>query len=119
MKFLSKEHEERFNQCILKDRTASTDVERYALFYILSGSKDIWRKGVEKFYSFENQGILKSGLRIDLCTSSRASIKLAFNLYNGATIGKDISVMDIFTSLDTENKKLALTAIEYRVMGCK
>lgn len=114
MEFLSEEHEARFNECIKKDRTYPSDIERYALFYILSGSKDIWGKGVDNFYSFEEQGILKKGLKKCLCSSSEALIRLGFNLYNGTAVGKENSIRDIFMSLDEANTEVALNAIKIR-----
>lgn len=114
MEFLSEEHKARFYQCIKKDKTCSSDIERYALFYILSGNEDIWGKGIDNFYSFKEHGILKKGLRRCLCSSSERLLKLGFNLYNGATIGKENSVRDMFMSLDKENTKLALNAIKIR-----
>jgi hypothetical protein len=114
MEFLSEEHKARFNECIKMDKTYPSDIERYALFYILSGNKDIWGKGIENFYSFEEQGILKKGLKKCLCSSSERLVKLGFNLYNGTAVGKENSVRDMFMSLDEANTKLALNAIKIR-----
>lgn len=114
MKFLNNKHEERFLECISKDRTCTGDVERYALFYILTGSNDIWSKGINSFYDFNKQGIKspRSLGKLYLSTSSLYLVKLAYNLYNGY---KSETVLDTFSSLDKENTRLALNAIKIRL----
>ncbi|WP_186430907.1 DUF6075 family protein [Clostridium sp. BSD9I1] len=114
MKFLNKVHEERFLECISKDRTCTGDVERYALFYILTGSNDIWWKGIDKYYDFKEHGIKspRSLGKLCLCNSSLYLVKLAYNLYNGY---KSETVLETFSSLDKENTRLALNAIKIRL----
>jgi hypothetical protein len=97
--------------------TSEFDFERLAMFYILSGNEDIWRKGIDNLYDFKRNCITpKQSKKIDLCTSSRALVNLAFHLYNG--YGKD-TLTDTFYSLDGKNKLLAFNAIEIRYFGLK
>jgi hypothetical protein len=96
--------------------TSEFDLERLAMFYILSGNADLWKKGAYNFYNFEDHSIILKRKKIDLCTSSKALINLAFHLYNGH--GKD-TLTDTFQSLDEKNKQLAFNAIEIRYFGLK
>lgn len=48
--------EERFNDLLERDQTSPGDYERKALFYILSGNKDLYQK-VNGIYDFENHWI--------------------------------------------------------------
>lgn len=44
--FINQEHQDRFNQLLCRDNTRKKDVERYALFYLVSGYEDLYRKVV-------------------------------------------------------------------------
>ncbi len=50
------EHKTRLNQLLRMDMTHPTDVERKALFYILSGNIDLYRK-VQHIYDFKDHSI--------------------------------------------------------------
>ncbi|QUI22733.1 hypothetical protein HZI73_10715 [Vallitalea pronyensis] len=52
MKFIDNNHQVIFNQYIDKDDTSIHDVERYALFYIIAGCKNLREKGIQSFYDF-------------------------------------------------------------------
>lgn len=51
------DHEARFIQLLEIDRTHSKDVERKALFYILSGNMDLFKKA-EHIYDFNDHSII-------------------------------------------------------------
>ncbi len=104
--------EDRFKEFLEKDNTADGDVERKALFYILAGNLDLYRKA-NYIYDFKDRSIKPECLEseeVDFCSSSKKLIRLAYNLYNSYPA----DVMDTFSVLDEENFELALNAIEGR-----
>lgn len=116
MPFLSSEHEERFNRLVDRDNTHLKDSERKALFFIFAGNDDLYSK-VEALYDFEEHCIVAEGFdKVDLTSSARGLVELAFNLYNNYSHieGKMKSVLDIFASLDEDNFELALMGIRFR-----
>ncbi len=115
MQFLSKEHAVNFNEMIQKDNTHPKDTERYSLFYIIAGNEDLFRK--RKFlYDFESKGIIANCIddgTVDLSSSAKALVRLAFNLYNSYE-DKYTTPIDIFYSLDDKNYNLAMNSIAIR-----
>lgn len=118
MDYLSKEHERRFQDLIAEDHTSVFDKERQSLFYILAGNRDLYEK---RRFVYDNQEhciiprLRQKGKRVDLSSGAKALVHLGFNLYNGRN-QKDVSVCDIFGSLDEENRKLAWNAIQIRFL---
>lgn len=115
MRFLDKGHAVNFNELIQKDNTNPRDTERYALFYIIAGSEDLFRKR-NFIYDFESNGIKTNCLdhgSVDLSTSAKALVRLAFNLYNSYE-DKYTTPVDIFYSLDNDNYNLAMNSINIR-----
>lgn len=114
--FLNDDQEKNFNELISQDKTNEKDVERKALFYIFAGNEDLYNK-VNNFYDFEENSIRLEGFEeVDLTSSSRSLVELAFNLYNNYShLDKEMkSVLDLFGDLDIENFELALQAIRVR-----
>lgn len=115
MIFKNEEHQQKFMQLIMEDGTHLKDVERKTLFYILSGNNDLYQKR-HHIYDFSDHMISPECLTsddVDFTTSSRALIRLGFNLYNGYTDNK-VSPLDIYYSLDEENYTLAQESISIR-----
>lgn len=116
MMFLSKKHEETYKTYLSLSGCHPEDRERKSLFYLLAGNKDLQTKGINRIYDFkENRlkfspGELPEGM--DLCSSSRAILKLACNLYNSGY--ESLSVSDTFYNLDKHNYFLVMQAIEIR-----
>lgn len=115
MQFLNKEHAVNFNELIQKDNTHPRDTERYSLFYIIAGNEDLFRK--RKFlYDFESNGIKVNCLddgNVDLSSSAKSLVRLAFNLFNSYE-DKYTTPIDIFYSLDDKNYSLAMNSIDIR-----
>ncbi|KLE14420.1 DUF6075 family protein [Clostridium sp. C8] len=115
MQFLNKENAVNFNELIQKDNTHPRDTERYSLFYIIAGNEDLFRK--RKFlYDFESNGIKANCLddgNVDLSSSAKALVRLAFNLFNSYE-DKYTTPIDIFYSLDDKNYSLAMNSIDIR-----
>ena len=85
MYFLNQDHAYNFQNMILKDKTYVGDRERMALFYILGGNEDLFAKR-NRIYNFKNHEISPDVLtngEVDLCSSSKSLVRLAYNLFNG------------------------------------
>jgi len=85
MRFLNTEHENKLIELIQRDGIHPKDKERISLFYILSGNADLFVKS-GFIYDFKNHQIEPECLvngGVDFCSSSRALIRLGYNLYNG------------------------------------
>jgi len=83
MYFMNEDHAYNFQNMILQDKTHVNDRERFALFYILGGNEDLFLKR-SHVYDFKlheiNPDVLTSG-EADFCSSSKALIRLAYNLF--------------------------------------
>lgn len=121
MKFLNTEHEQLYNEYLRRDGTHSGDLEREALFYVLSGCKDLISKGIHRIYDFsehmlqfspDEETMEKYLEQFCLCSSSSALLRLACNLYNSLYPSK--SVNDTFNQLDSDNKRLAFNGVKIR-----
>jgi hypothetical protein len=91
------------------------DVERTALYYIISGNKYLYTKR-NCIYDFEKNISKFSGfdsINTDFSTSSKALIRLAMNLFNGY---KDnfSDPFNLFGYLDIENYNLAINSVKIR-----
>jgi hypothetical protein len=115
MRFLNKLHEERFIELLNRDNTHPKDSERLALLYVLSGNDDVFKKA-RYAYDFRNHQIesdcLNSG-EVDFCSSSKALIRLGFNLYNGFNDGYSTPI-DLFNCLDVSNYTLEVNSCNIR-----
>ncbi len=115
MLFKNEEHQQRFMHLVAEDAMHLKDVERQVLFYILSGNHDLYQKR-HNIYDFSEHMISPECLTasdVDFSTSSKALIKLGFNLYNGYS-DTGISPLDIYYSLDEANYNLAQESINIR-----
>lgn len=115
MLFKTLEHQQRFMHLVAEDGMHPQDVERQSLFYILSGNHDLYQK-CHHIYDFGDHMISPECLtasEVDFSTSSKALIRLAFNLYSGYT-DTSVSPLDIYYSLDEANYILAQESINIR-----
>ena len=114
MDFLDPNHHLRFSILVDRDRTKENDIERRAMFYLFSGVSELYDK-VNHLYDFDRQWILPEVLEdestVDLTSSMRTLVKLAYNLYNGYPSD---TVLDTFSALDKNNRHVAIEAIAYR-----
>lgn len=111
--YLNDDHRNRFLQLIFQDKTHNCDNERLAMFYILSGNKDIRSKPLDAYYNFERHTIKRFGTRKHYLPSSGATLlRLGFNLYNSQN--KSDCIFKTFSNLDDNNFDIALTAIKIR-----
>lgn len=118
MYFLNEDHAHNFQNMILKDQTHPSDLERMSLFYIIGGNEDLFMKR-QNIYDFTNHEInpevLSTG-QVDLCSSSKALVRLAYNLFNGYE-DKYTTPRDLFYNLDRKNFLVAKGGIDMRFNG--
>ncbi len=115
MRFLNKDHENKLMDLVQKDGTHPKDVERISLFYILSGNTDLYAKA-RYIYDFMNHQIVPDCLYdggVDFCSSSRALIRLGYNLYNGYQ-DDQTSPIHLLSGLDSDNYLLATKSMDIR-----
>ena len=115
MRFLNAEHENKLMKLLQRDGTHPKHKERVSLFYILSGNDDLYDK-YRSIYDFRNHQIKPECLNdgnVDFCSSSRALIKLGYNLYNSYQDG-DTSPIQILSGLDEDNYFLATESLGVR-----
>jgi len=115
MNYLKAEHENKLMDLIQKDGTHPKDVERISLFYILSGNTDLYDKA-RHIYDFMNHQIVPDCLYdggADFCSSSRALIRLGYNLYNGFQ-DDQTSPIHLLSGLDSDNYLLATRSLDIR-----
>lgn len=120
IKFLNSEHEQRYNECINKDRTNEQDHERIAMFYILSSDKDIYKR-INQLYIFSENAINIDGffkIRNELSSSSAKMVYLAYQLYNNFKYRdfdeRDLTILDMFAGLDKDNFEVCCYALKLR-----
>lgn len=108
-------HMDKFNNFMTSVNSA--DVERAALFFIMSGSDWLYDRK-DMIYDFEKNCLKldfdENGDLLDnlyLSSSELSLLKLAIQLYNG---NGATSVNEIFNTLDSDNANLALNAIKIR-----
>ena len=115
MRFLNYKHASNFQELVQEDNTHPKDCERNSLFYILAGNEDLFKKRYS-IYDFKDNSIKLECLTdgsVDFSTSSKALVRLAFNLYNNYE-DKYTSPLDIFYSLDSNNYNLAMQSMNVR-----
>lgn len=107
------DHEARYLELIERDGTWKTDVERHALLYILAS--DMLYSNASSLYDFNKRWIKPDKIgSLYLSSSAVKMTELAFNLYNGSS-AKD--PLTIFRSLDPENFRICMEAIQIRFLG--
>jgi hypothetical protein len=115
MYFLNEDHAHNFQNMILKDQTHPSDLERMSLFYIIGGNEDLFMKR-QNIYDFKNHEInpkvLTNG-EVDLCSSSKSLVRLAYNLFNGYE-DEYTTPRDLFYNLDRKNFLVAKGGIDMR-----
>lgn len=121
MKWLNDKHEMRFEKLSKCEYGYwSDDVEKNVAMYIMSGNEGLYNKSNELYNFAKDEFIFDleedgDGYRIKwrspLSSSERKLITLAFDLFSG---NDNVGIMELFSSLDSENRELALNAIIYR-----
>ena len=120
MSFVNAEHKERYEELLRRGRI-DRDVERCVVMYIVSGNDDLYSK-VNELYDFKKNQILfdlkesENGeeeilWKAYLSSSQEKLMLLALSLYSGRN---HVGVVELFRTLDSNNKKLALNAISMR-----
>lgn len=110
--------DERYRKLIERDKTNDKDLERKSLFYILAyaNNGDLFNK-VNHIYDFEENCIKLECIQestVDLCSSSKALVRLGFNLFNGYS-DDNSDVLSVFCCLDDVNHEVAINALKMRL----
>lgn len=118
--FTDNDHKNRYLELIKKAHVNIHDVERQSLFYMISGNKDLYKKK-HYIYDFYENAILSDCItagEVDFCSSSKALIRLGYNLYNSYR-DDYTSPLSILGGLDSKNLFLAYQAILIRLKALK
>lgn len=101
----------RYQQLLERSDATPGDLERKALFHIISGNDELY-KNLNSLYDFEENVIITECLdgEVYISSSSRKLLKLAYHLYNGY----EASILEVFSGLSDEDAKLAIEAIKIR-----
>jgi len=103
----------RYQQLLERSGATPGDLERQALFHIISRNDELY-SNVDSIYDFNENVIRTECLEGDsdvyLSSSSRKLIKLAYHLYNGY----ETSLLEVFSGIDDDNARLAIEAIKIR-----
>lgn len=109
--FFQEGHEQRYKEYTKKANVYSGDVEREALFYLMSSNMLYKKFSLENFYDCKDCSI-KLDFRYDFMSSGeRHFIELGYTLYN---YNNKIDITDLFACLDEENFEIAINAIRIR-----
>jgi len=111
-------HNSRYNELVCISKMRANDLERLSLFYIISGNVDLYMKR-KSIYNFVENAINPECLNsdtVDFCSSSKALIRLGFNLFNGYS-DSQTNPMYLLCGLDTKNLFIAYQAIFLRFQG--
>lgn len=114
--FIDNSHKGRYLNLIKSAGIYEYDRERQSLMYIISGNNDLYLKK-DSIYDFYENVILSDCVissKVDFCSSSRALIRLAFNLFNGYT-DDYTNPLTLLCGLDSRNLLLAYQAILMRL----
>lgn len=97
-----------------KDQTVSGDREREAMFYILSGNRELYDH-VQEIYNYHTHRIRPNPLnRLGyMCSSSKNLLRLSLHLYNRCNL-HNLTPCDLLSNLDQENLHLALNGMLLR-----
>lgn len=101
----------RVDELIEKDKMHPGDLERESLFFIISSNQELWSLQ-DEIYDFKDHSIKPEILDTGICTSSKTLIRVAFNLFNSYPTD---SLLDIFSSLDTNNSNIVIQALKIRL----
>lgn len=115
MDFFNDNHKSNYYHLAKKVNLHIGDYERKALFYIISGNDELFKKK-SSIYDFYDNCIKFDVLdykSTDFCSSSKALIRLGFNLYNGFT-DDYTNPLNILGCLDSKNYNIAKCAINIR-----
>ncbi len=101
----------KYKELLKRDKTHQGDVERKAMFHIFSSNEDLYEM-VDELYDFRENMIKPECLtKAKLTSSTRALIKLAFNLYNSRL---KADVYQVLVYLGEKNLSTALAAMKIR-----
>lgn len=115
--FIDNAHKSRYFKLLTISKIHEHDLERRSLLYIIAGNEDLYLKR-KAIYDFNENCILIECFnsdKVDFCSSSKALIRLAFNLFNGYADDYSNPVF-LLCGLDSKNFFIACQAILLRLI---
>lgn len=111
MEFLNVAHEDRFFTAMHKARKNSSDYERAAFFYIMTGNEQLYTN-FNKIYDFTNNQIIGAEVaKLGYLSSGIGRLMhLGLHLYNDVNELQG-TIVDMLCGLDESNFKLAINAM--------
>ena len=107
--FLDDMHRARFYELLAEDKTRKGDVERYQLFYVISGC-DFLYKIRERLYDPKGHRLIALEQdSSDYPSHARKMLTRAMHMFNQAN--PDIPTVDLMWSLDAGNTKVMMYAL--------
>lgn len=103
-----------FLDLVKKDGLIKDDLERTALFYIISENRELFERRYD-IYDFKEHGVILDIMSdndkgYSLSSGARSLLRLGYNLYNGYPA----DVLESFYNLDDNNYDIALNAVNIR-----
>ncbi|MDT8719527.1 hypothetical protein IAI10_23050 [Clostridium sp. 19966] len=109
--FTSEVHKQRFRELASLDTTSTRDIERNALFFILSGNEELWNNRT-KIYDTKKHMINSRNInKLPISSSGKAMLLAGLNLYNSY---KCLDFTSTFSCLDKKNLNIMLNSIVIR-----
>lgn len=113
MKFINFNHETRFYRLTNIGKLSSYDSVRESVFYLLSGSDDLYNN-IEKIYNLEERSLYTFGKYKELLLNDESVILLNVVYQLGENSYDSLTINTVFNNLNDINKKLVLNAIKLR-----
>lgn len=110
MRFLNIVHKIKFTDLIKRDKVRAFDVERQAVFYILSANEELCNR-IEGIYNFEKHDIESDILdKISLSSVASKMLRLSYSLLHG-TCKNYNDVNYLFCDFDIEPFEVCVYAL--------
>jgi hypothetical protein len=110
MRFLNMDHKIKFTDLIKRDKVQIFDVERQAVFYILSANEELYNK-IQSIYNFEKHDIQPDILnKISLSSVASQMLQLGYSLLSG-TCKNYNDVNYLFSDFDIQPFEVCVYAL--------
>lgn len=112
--FLNATHQTRFLKLIEEDDTSSSDRERFQLFYVISGSDELYQIRKE-IYNTDEHSLIYNPQKTHLHHHTANILQRSIHLYN--SFHKDLPTYTLMQGLDSHNTQLVVNSFMIYV-GC-
>ncbi len=108
IKFISKQHEERYNELVERNGEEDTDRNTRQFFYTIAGIDDLWNAR-DTIFDFDRHWFKKKFTGGYLSTSAYRIYRRSLHLFND--FYEDIPTTDLCMGLDLEDQLLVVNAM--------